>query len=71
MFSEHVLLCVLFRNIIDEALFVLLLGPGVRSNNSLEETYVSNLDVVPTVLNAIGVEKSELMRGRVLEEIYV
>ena len=39
-------------------------------NNSLENTYVSNLDVAATVLNAIGVEKSEFMRGQVLEQIY-
>jgi arylsulfatase A-like enzyme len=42
----------------------------VLKNNSLENTYVSSLDVAATVLNAIGVEKSEFMRGQVLEKIY-
>ena len=52
------------------SLSFLYIGPGVLKNNSLENTFVSILDVVPTVLNAIGVEKSEFMRGRVLEQIY-
>ena len=47
------------------------LGPGVLKNNSLENTYVSNLDVAATVLNAIGVDKSEFMRGQVLKQIYL
>jgi arylsulfatase A-like enzyme len=45
-------------------------GPGVLKNNSLEGSFVSILDVVPTALNAIGVDKSEFMRGQVLEQIY-
>ncbi|XP_028405103.1 ectonucleotide pyrophosphatase/phosphodiesterase family member 3-like [Dendronephthya gigantea] len=49
---------------------VLIRGPGVLRNNSLEDTYVSNLDVAVTVLNAIGVEKSKFMKGQVLEQIY-
>lgn len=46
------------------------LGPGVLKNNSLENIYVSNVDVAATVLNAIAVEKSEFMPGKVLEQIY-
>ena len=49
---------------------ILIRGPCVLKNNSLENTFVSILDVVPTVLNAIGVEKSEFMRGQVLQQIY-
>lgn len=49
---------------------ILIRGPGVGKNKSLENVYVSSLDVPRTVLHALGIDKNKFMRGRVLNEIY-
>lgn len=36
----------------------------------MNKSYVSNRDLAPTALNALGLQKGKYMTGRILEEAY-
>lgn len=48
---------------------VLLRGPGVRRGHALSR-YVSNRDIAPSMLHALGLLPGQYMVGRVLEEAF-
>ncbi len=47
----------------------LYMGPGVQQGAKITD-YVTNKDIAPTAINALGLKPGKWMVGRVLEEIY-
>ena len=47
-----------------------ILGPGIKKNFNMNQTFVSNRDLAITAMNALGLNKGEYMTGRILEEAY-
>lgn len=47
-------------------------GPGVKNKDLDQDEYrdILSLDMPVTVLNALGIEPGQFMRGKILEEIY-
>jgi predicted AlkP superfamily pyrophosphatase or phosphodiesterase len=45
-------------------------GAGVKKGCSLNQTYVTDQDFAPTMLNALGLNKGRFMRGKVVEALY-
>jgi arylsulfatase A-like enzyme len=45
-------------------------GAGIPAGTDLTQRYVSNKDIAPTLLNAIGLKPGPFMVGRILEELY-
>ena len=45
-------------------------GPGIKKGFSMDKIFLTNRDLAPTALNALGLNTGKYMTGKVIEEAY-
>lgn len=49
---------------------LMIMGPGIRKNKSLEHINVHVMDLIPSVFKGMGLQNENLWRGKIIDEIF-